>query len=140
MRHRINITDDWNPVLDGTGDTFSPSLVSQGIQGGRQMGQQLARSVVDYLAQEKVQFLGRPSFWVTIYLNKVRMHAYIWCITLTPDLLQSGMSDTLVRQGACTADQFEQFCVGFSQSSSRFLVVDTGPDEDSATEKVKGVR
>lgn len=48
------------------------------------------------------------------------------------------MAESLVKHGECTADQLEQFCNGFSQSSSRFLMVDTGSNDNTALEKVKG--
>lgn len=48
------------------------------------------------------------------------------------------MAENLLKTGECMPEQLEQFCTGFSQSSSRFLLVDVGSSDDTAVEKVKG--
>lgn len=100
---------------------FSQTLLSQGLQGGRQAAQELTKGIAEYLSQEEIQVFGRLSFWVTVYVNK-------------RELL-----NTLVSEGLCTADQFESFTSGLSQASPRFLLVDVGTGKDGADSKIKGM-
>lgn len=66
-----------------------------------------------------MHLFGRLSFWITIYFNK------------------SGLLDTLVAHNKCTAEQFEAFCIGFSQASPRFLMIDVGPGKEAIDAKIR---
>lgn len=107
-------------MLDGDGNIFTESLLIQGQHGGRQAAQKVTKGIAEYLSNEDVHVFGRLSFWVTVYFNK------------------SGLLDTLVGHNKCTAEQFEAFCVGFSQASPRFLMIDVGPGKEAADCKIKG--
>ncbi|THH05018.1 hypothetical protein EW145_g5107 [Phellinidium pouzarii] len=48
-----------------------------------------------------------------------------------------GLQDTLVKNNVCSVDQFEAFFVGFSQASSRFLLVDAGHGKEAADAKIR---
>jgi hypothetical protein len=106
-------------VLDGDGNIFAENLLKLGQQGGRQAAQQFTKGIAQYLSNEDVHCFGRLSFWVTIYFNK------------------SGLLETLVAHNKCTSEQFEAFCVGFSQASPRFLMIDVGPGKEAADAKIR---
>jgi hypothetical protein len=96
-------------------------LIVQGYQGGRLAGQQVTKSIADYLSKEEFQVVGRPSFWVSIYYNK------------------TGLLDTLTGRQLCSAEQLEDFLLGFTQSSPRFTLVDVGPNKEAAHAKIRGM-
>ena len=109
-------------VIDGDMNIFSPALLKQGLQGGRQAAQELTKNIAEFLSQEEVQIFGRLSFWVTIYFNK------------------RGLVNMLREEGICAPDQFETFMTGLSQASPRFLLVDVGPGKDGSDVKIKGMK
>jgi hypothetical protein len=65
-------------------------------------------------------YAGRLSFWVTVYFNR------------------SGLVKALPDLGVCTREQFDSFWTGFSQSSTRFSVVDVGDCPGATTAKIRG--
>ncbi|KZT65986.1 hypothetical protein DAEQUDRAFT_758990 [Daedalea quercina L-15889] len=106
-------------VIDGDTNVFSPALLKQGMQGGRQAAQDLTKGIAEFLSQEEVQIFGRLSFWVTIYFNK------------------RGLVNMLRDEGICGPDQLEAFMTGLSQASPRFLLVDVGPGKDGSDVKIR---
>ncbi|GJE84485.1 hypothetical protein PsYK624_005610 [Phanerochaete sordida] len=106
-------------VVDAEANVFSPSLLRQGPAGGRQAAQLATKGIAEYLSQEGVQVFGRLSFWITIYFNR------------------RSMLDTLLSHAVCTADQFEGFVAGFSQTSPRFQVVEVEAGNDAITSKIQ---
>ncbi|KAH9938530.1 uncharacterized protein B0H18DRAFT_1134244 [Fomitopsis serialis] len=106
-------------VIDGDMNIFSPMLLAQGLQGGRQAAQELTKSIAEFLSQEEVQVFGRLSFWVTIYFNK------------------RGLVNMLRDEGICGPEQLEAFMSGLSQASPRFLLVDVGPGKDGSDVKIR---
>jgi len=105
-------------VVDGDTCVFTESLLKQGHEGGRQAAQQLTKAVADYLTNEDIHALGRLSFWITIYYNRI------------------GLTSVLERHQICTPEQLEAFMMGFSQASPRFLVVDVGYGKDATFTKI----
>ncbi|KAF7981646.1 hypothetical protein HWV62_32750 [Athelia sp. TMB] len=92
-----------------------------GQQGGRQAAQQITKGIAEYLSDEDIQVFGRGlSFWVTVYFNK------------------TGLLNALASHDICTPEQFESFCVGFSQASPRFLMIDVGYGKDAVEFKIRG--
>ena len=65
---------------------------------------------------------GRAQIWLTIYYNK------------------KGLSDTLTSNNACTAEQFDEFFMGFSQANPLFSVVDVGVGKEAADSKIRGMQ
>lgn len=120
---KIRYFQDQSPlilcVLDGNENVFTDNLLKQGQQGGRQAAQQFTKGIAQYLSNEDVHLFGRLSFWITIYFNK------------------SGLLDNLMAHNKCSAEQFEAFCVGFSQASPRFLMIDVGPGKEVADAKIR---
>ncbi|TFY52261.1 hypothetical protein EVJ58_g10116 [Rhodofomes roseus] len=106
-------------VIDGDTNIFSPTLLSQGHQGGRQAAQELTKNIAEFLSQEEVQVFGRLSFWVSIYFNK------------------RGLMNMLRDEGICGPEQLEAFMSGLSQASPRFLLVDVGPGKDGSDVKIR---
>jgi hypothetical protein len=53
-------------------------------------------------------------------------------------LNKKGLYDTLVGRNICTAENFEDFFYGFSQSSPRFSIVDIGQGLQGPEVKIKG--
>ncbi|KAG9317601.1 hypothetical protein JVU11DRAFT_1810 [Chiua virens] len=105
-------------VIDGDACLFSESLLKQGHEGGRQAAQQLTKAVADYLTSQDVHILGRLSFWITVYYNRV------------------GLTSLLERHQICTPEQLDAFTMGFSQASPRFLLVDVGYGKDATFTKI----
>lgn len=64
---------------------------------------------------------GRGEIWLTIYCNK------------------KGLTETLIANEVCTAEQFEQFVMGFNQAAPLFSFVDAGVGKEAADSKIKGV-
>jgi hypothetical protein len=65
-------------VIDGDTNVFDTAFLSQGQNGGRQAGQQLTKSIAEYLSHlEDVNIDGRVSFWV-IFLSKEVCHKFIF--------------------------------------------------------------
>jgi hypothetical protein len=92
-----------------------------GQQGGRQAAQQITKGIAEYLSNEDIHVFGRGlSFWVTVYFNKL------------------GLLNTLVGHDKCTVEEFESFCVGFTQASPRFLLIDVGHGTDGVNSKMRG--
>ena len=107
-------------VINGDENVFPKSLFIQGQTGGRQAAQSLTKSIAEYLANEDLQVLGRLSFWITIYYNK------------------RNLLDLLLDNDLCTAEQFEAFLSGFSETSPRFTMVDVGFSKGATVAKVIG--
>ena len=108
-------------VLDGDGNIFADHLLKAGLEGGREAARSLTYGIYTYL--EENGYNGQSSrftFWLSIYFNR------------------KGLQETLVRNGVCTAEQFEGFIVGISQASPRFLLVDVGYGKEAADSKIKG--
>lgn len=63
---------------------------------------------------------SRGEIWLTIYCNK------------------KGLTETLTSNDICTADQFEQFVMGFNQAAPLFSFVDAGIGKEAADSKIKG--
>lgn len=107
-------------VIDGDACVFTETLLRQGHEGGRLAAQQLTKAVADYLTSEDIHVLGRLSFWITIYYNRI------------------GLAGVLQRHQICTPEQLEAFTMGFSQASPRFLLVDVGYGKDATFTKITG--
>lgn len=108
-------------MIDGNGNIFTQSLLTQGQRGGRCAAQQLTKGIAEFLSKEDVYAFGRQlSFWVTVYFNK------------------AGLLNSLVAHDICTQEQLDSFLAGFSQASPRFSVIDVGDDNESAEAKIRG--
>lgn len=59
--------------------------------------------------------------WSTIYCNK------------------KGLTETLISNNVCTAEQFEEFIMGFCQAAPLFSFVDVGAGKEAADSKIKGL-
>lgn len=108
-------------VIDGDACVFTEALLRQGHEGGRLAAQQLTKAVADHLTSEDIHVLGRLSFWITIYYNRI------------------GLASVLERHQICTPEQLEAFTMGFSQASPRFLLVDVGYGKDATFTKITGL-
>ncbi len=64
---------------------------------------------------------GRAQIWLTIYCNK------------------KGLSETLTSNNVCTAEQFDEFFMGFNQANPLFSFVDAGVGKEAADSKIKGM-
>lgn len=63
---------------------------------------------------------ARGQVWLTVYCN------------------QKGLAETLISNNVCTAEQFEEFVMGFNQASPLFSFVDAGVGKEAADSKIKG--
>lgn len=107
-------------VIDGWVNVFHESFLRQGLQGGIQAAQNTTKGIAEYLSQENVQVFGRISFWITLYLNR------------------RSVLDALVNNAICTAEQFDDFLLGFSQASPRFQIVEVEQGREAVAAKMKG--
>lgn len=109
-------------VVDASTNLFHQSLLVQGAAGGRQVAQRLTHGIAEYLSLENVQAFQRLSFWIIFFYNR------------------RTVLDALLGNAVCTAEQFDAFLTGFSQTSPRFQIVEVGPGRDTIDEKIKGKR
>lgn len=107
-------------MIDGNRHIFTDSLLKEGLQGGRRSVQKITTGIAEYLSKENVHVFGRLSFWATVYFDK------------------AGLREALVSHNKCTAEQFDAFCIGFSQASPRFLMIDVGPGQEAVGYKLGG--
>lgn len=81
----------------------------------------LRQGLTDHLSTLETDHSGpRGEIWLTIYCNK------------------KGLTETLANNDVCTADQFEQFVMGFNQAAPLFSFVDVGIGKEAADSKIKG--
>ncbi|EPQ59339.1 hypothetical protein GLOTRDRAFT_114059 [Gloeophyllum trabeum ATCC 11539] len=106
-------------IIDGDGNIFSPNLLTQGVQGGRQAAQELTRGIAGYIQDHDLPVGTSVVFSVVVFFNR------------------KGLLDTLVSHGICTTEQFEAFFLGFGQASPRFWTVDVGIGREPADTKIK---
>jgi hypothetical protein len=107
-------------VIDGDGTIFAQDFIASGQAGGREAAILLTQGLVEYMGTLGSELSVRGQVWVTIYLNT------------------SGLMETLMYNGLCTADQFDAFIVGFNQASPLFSIVDVGYGKEAADAKIKG--
>jgi hypothetical protein len=81
----------------------------------------LTKGITDYMTTSvDAELSGRGQVWLTVYCNK------------------TGLLNTLARRDMCTAEQFEDFVLGFNQASPLFSIVDVGNIKEAADTKIKG--
>ncbi|KAJ7708978.1 hypothetical protein B0H17DRAFT_1031419 [Mycena rosella] len=105
-------------LLDGDGAIFSAQFIGQGQKGGHAAAQLLA----DATFQHIVTHYGPRvlQLWVYVFFNK------------------RGLTDTFRRAGlAALISNFEEFVMGFNQSTERFLMIDVGNMKEAADAKLK---
>jgi hypothetical protein len=108
-------------LIDGDGNIFTQELIKNGRQGGHQAASLLSKGIHEYLALAQSTAAGRGQLWVTVYMN------------------QRGLSETLAANNLCTLDEFDEFVIGFNQSSPLFSIVDVGNGKEAADAKIKGM-
>jgi hypothetical protein len=101
-------------LIDGDGYIFSADYLRDGKAGGQR--------AASFLSQELTAALGRRmQHYVAVYVNR------------------AGLSETLVAHGFIhKQSQFDDFIVGFNQSSPLFSIIDAGKGKEAADAKVKG--
>ncbi|KIY71607.1 hypothetical protein CYLTODRAFT_441129 [Cylindrobasidium torrendii FP15055 ss-10] len=114
---------DDNPLvlilIDGDGNIFSEDLLRQGANGGRNAAALLTKGVQDSLVEIDPRISSRARLWAHIYCNK------------------AGLSETMCTSNICTAEQFENFCLGFNQAAPMFSIIDVGHGKEAADTKIK---
>ncbi|KAF8336373.1 uncharacterized protein EI90DRAFT_169403 [Cantharellus anzutake] len=100
-------------LIDGDGYVFSPGYWRKGKEGGRQA----AVVLHDTLAATAGL---RSQLCATIYFNR------------------KGLGSTLCANSICSKDQFEDFIVGFNQSTPLFAMIDAGHGKEAADAKIRG--
>lgn len=123
LEKNIGSLRDDNPLLlcliDGDGNIFSQDLLASGHTGGRQAAMLLTKGLTDYMVDVDAGSSGRGQVWLTVYCNK------------------TGLMDTLVNNGICSASEFEAFVLGFNSASPLFSIVDVGGGKEAADAKIK---
>lgn len=148
------VSQDDNPLalclIDGDGNIFSAELLVQGQAGGRRAAALLTQGLSAHMAELTLPTSststtststpstssstissdsglngisgtkGRAQLWLTVYCNK------------------RGLAETLVSSGVCSAEQFEDFVLGFNQAAPLFSFVDVGGGKEAADAKIKG--
>ena len=120
----IHLAQEDNPLIlcliDGDGNIFASELITMGTSGGRRAAMLLTQGLTEHLASLDSAAAGRGEIWLTIYCNK------------------KGLMETLTTNQICTAEQFEQFIMGFNQAAPLFSFVDAGIGKEAADSKIKG--
>lgn len=126
LERNIGSLKEDNPLIlcliDGDGNIFAPQLLSKGVAGGRQAAKLLTQGLTDHMASLDPSHggpSGRGEIWLTIYCNK------------------KGLTETLVANDVCTAEQFENCVMGFNQAAPLFSFVDAGAGKEAADSKIK---
>lgn len=78
-------------VINADEIIFNPALLTQGQQGGYAAAQQLTQRIAEQMVGEDIESVGRLSFWVTLFFNRVQL------------------MDALTGNNICTQEQFEAF-------------------------------
>ncbi|KAF8211262.1 hypothetical protein K438DRAFT_1806990 [Mycena galopus ATCC 62051] len=105
-------------LIDGDGAIFSKDLISQGQQGGHLAAGTLSDSIAQFLSSNHGP--APYQLWVYLFYNK------------------RGLTDTFNRVGLGSLSKlFEEFVLGFNQSSERFVAVDVGGMKEAADAKLK---
>lgn len=124
QRSHMTVSQEDHPLvvclIDGDGNIFSSELYAMGRPGGLQAAMLLTKSITEYLNNTITLETARGQIWLTIFFNK------------------SGLSDTLVYNNVCTAEEFDAFVIGFNQASPLFCLIDVGGGKEAADSKVKG--
>jgi hypothetical protein len=107
-------------VVDGDGNIFSQDLLRRGEAGGREAAKLLTSGLTKHMTEIDSGLSGRAQVWVTVFCNK------------------SGLLDTLVGRGVCTAEDFDTFVRAFNQASPWFSIVDVGYGKEAADAKIRG--
>jgi hypothetical protein len=108
-------------LIDGDGNIFAPELITQGRAGGRHAAALLTKGITDHMmANDSDGSSSRGQIWLTIFCNK------------------KGLAETLSNNSVCTAEQFEEFYMGFNQANPLFSFVDVGVGKEAADSKIKG--
>ncbi|KAI0092084.1 hypothetical protein BDY19DRAFT_875855, partial [Irpex rosettiformis] len=119
-----SFTED-NPLIlcliDGDGNLFAPYPIAEGnLAGGRHAAMRLTEGINDHMASvNNGGSSGRGQIRLTIYCNK------------------KGLSETLTSNNVCTAEQFDEFFMGFNQAAPLFLFVDVGVGKEAVDSKIK---
>ncbi|KAF8336369.1 uncharacterized protein EI90DRAFT_3119649 [Cantharellus anzutake] len=100
-------------LIDGDGYIFSPGYWRQGKEGGRRA----AVVLHDILATAAGL---RSQLYAIIYFNR------------------RGLGNALCANNICLKDQFEDFIVGFNQSTPLFAMIDAGHGKEAADAKIRG--
>jgi hypothetical protein len=108
-------------VINGNEHLFSPSLLKQGITGGRLAAELITQNIANFLSNVNLPVSESISFWITVYVDKM------------------SALEKLILAGACTSAQFQDFLTGFSQVSPRLLVVDVGSTTEGVDRKIQGM-
>ncbi|EKM61021.1 uncharacterized protein PHACADRAFT_168384 [Phanerochaete carnosa HHB-10118-sp] len=109
-------------LIDGDGNIFSPQLIRDGLAGGRRAAKVLTQGLTEHMASLDPGHggsAGRGEIWLTIYCNK------------------KGLTEALTANDLCTAEQFDQFVMGFNQATPLFSFVDVGVGKEAADSKIK---
>ena len=104
-------------VIDGYGNIFADELFAKGKEGGKEAARLLEREITNHISNHNVPF----SIWLHIYFNR------------------NGLKNTLRKCKVCSSEQFEDFCLGISQASPRFALIDAGQGKEAADIKIKGL-
>lgn len=106
----MQVADRWVIISQVTYSGFRSSQAAMLLNQG----------ITDYAAQVDQTLANRGCLWLSIFCNKM------------------GLAETLTSHGYCSADQFQEFCTGFNQSSPFFSLIDCGPGKEAADGKIKG--
>ncbi len=102
-------------MIDGTRCFFSPSYITEGEVGGRKAGQEITRSIADYLADDNSLQDSTVKLSIAIYVAK--------------DQLRPDLSST------CAAEQLDKFFVGLNETPYLNIVeVNSKKDADKKIE------
>lgn len=108
-------------VIDGDGNIFADELFAKGKEGGKEAARLLEREITNHISNHISNHNVPFSIWLHIYFNR------------------NGLKNTLRKCKVCSSEQFEDFCLGISQASPRFALIDAGQGKEAADIKIKGL-
>jgi hypothetical protein len=105
-------------LIDGDGAIFDLKLVADGKKGGREAALMLATGVTQHLQNQEQE--------------GIRLFAYVF-------LQKQGLENAFRRSSnALAAKKLGDFMAGFNQAEHRFIMVDSGDDNEATDAKLKG--
>lgn len=103
-------------VIDGTRSFFSKMFTTEGEEGGRKAGQEIARGITNHLAADDRSL--QVKLFTTIYVRKPQLR------------------NDLTAGGICTPEQFDNFFVGLNETS--YLNVVEVTNKRDVDQKIEG--
>ena len=109
-------------IIDGDSNVFAEFLTEKGVTGGVEAARRLSDSIKDYVDQSGLGSSEGKQFWVSIFFSRPSFN-----------LQNTPRSQDVTRS-------VEQFYLGFTRDSPRFLLINPGFAKQTTDSKLRGAR